>query len=218
MPLDNPLAFHVNETTERYTPPALTKKVKLLLNSDTLDVASCQTANNLHRFPRFFSVEDRAEDLPWNAGSVFLNPPGNMRLWWDRLIERYEADQFEDAIFIAFTLSIFAQRHETMSRFPHWVPRQRIKYWSWLIECSACGKLNLTKDSRCKKCAAEIGSIPPKLRETKSPPHYSAIIYLPPKSSWTTKVAKFGEFFCDTNPAVIGSKLQTKQVRSVSRD
>lgn len=201
------LAFHLNESTERYTPPWLTKKVKFLLDSDCLDAASSSSANSLHGFPRIFTAEDRAEERSWNAKSVFLNPPGSMAKWWDKLVLRYENDQFQDAIFIAFTLSIFAQRHETLTRFPHWVPRKRLAYWSWLVKCPECGKLNLAKDKQCKKasCATNIEGVSPKLQQTKSPPHYSAVIYLPPKDPiiQKAKIQQFGELFKDENPPVL---------------
>jgi hypothetical protein len=201
------LAFHHNQTVERYTPPEITAKAQELLNPDCLDVASCETANYLHRFPRFLTKEDESENQEWNATSVFLNPPGDMRNWWDLLINKWENNEFRDAIFVGFSLSIVAQRHETISRFPHWIPRQRIKYWSWLKDCPECGKVSLGSDRHCKRCDYPIANIIPELRPATSPPHHSIIVYVPPQDplQWAVKTIKFGDIFGDraTNPPIL---------------
>src|ERR1700678_4532682 len=71
-------AKHSSASNEHYSPGAIVEAARALMGGIELDPASSALANTVVRAERFFAA-DRGESgsmRPWNARTVFLNPPG----------------------------------------------------------------------------------------------------------------------------------------------
>lgn len=76
---------------ERYTPEDLVRRVRDTLGGIDLDPMSCPEANTVVRAKCFYTKEMNGLSLRWLADSVYLNPPGSLRLEAHRkFAEEYE--------------------------------------------------------------------------------------------------------------------------------
>lgn len=70
---------HSSESYEHYSPPDVVEAARAALGgSIELDPASSNLANRTVRAERIFTIEDDALFKPWNARSLWLNPPGGL--------------------------------------------------------------------------------------------------------------------------------------------
>lgn len=201
--MTSPAALHSSGTAEHYTPPEIVEAARLTMGAIDLDPFSCAAANAIVKAREYISLEIGVDGFghSWcnekgGAARVFVNPPGGKYLidaegravemprdesgrqngpgtsgvalaWWT-LLDEYEAGRVEQAIFVCFSLNVFqtAQKHGAPPpcAFPFCVPSKRLRY------ISSNGKTG------------------------KSPPHPSAIVYVPPKhlAKWASR---FGENF-----------------------
>lgn len=65
---------------ERYTPEFLIERVRLTLGGIDLDPMSCEEANKVVKASAFFTKEENGLSKRWQARTVYLNPPGSLRL------------------------------------------------------------------------------------------------------------------------------------------
>lgn len=70
-----------SENDEWYTPPELVEYVRQVLGGVIeLDPASSHAAQQVVKAQRYFTKEDDALGKPWDASTVFLNPPYSRKL------------------------------------------------------------------------------------------------------------------------------------------
>jgi hypothetical protein len=167
---------HLSLSNEHYTPERICKAVRATMGGIDLDPASCQEANGWVRAERFFDQGDDGLSKEW-FGKVFLNPPGgkvkgksSQKIWWATLVEEWFSGRVEQAVFLSFSLE-FLQTSQVQAtgplpiEFPFCVPSRRIAY---------------------VKPGGEVG---------ESPPHASAIFYLPTRVERDNAVMRFLAYF-----------------------
>jgi len=80
---------------ERYTPHDLITRVRQTLGGIDLDPMSCVQANRIVKARRYFTLLDDGLNRTWRAQSVYLNPPGSLRLQAHRkFVESFQAGLF----------------------------------------------------------------------------------------------------------------------------
>lgn len=175
-------ARHSSASVEHYTPPEIVEAARATMGGIDLDPFSCPTANKTVRAHSFFSdpLAPGAEalsvggfDRDW-YDRVFCNPPGskdpdsknesNQKRAWFKLASEYDSGRVTQAIFIAFSLELFQTTQIKVPgylkiplQFPICYARKRVAY------------MHPNDDG-----SVSVGA---------SPPHSSAIVYLPPPSS-----------------------------------
>lgn len=99
-------ALHSSESEEWYTPREYVEAARTVMGGIELDPASCVEANATVRARRIFTESDDGLRKPWEARSVWLNPPygkseddnrSNQAVWLHRLIGAYNAGAVEEA-------------------------------------------------------------------------------------------------------------------------
>lgn len=173
------LAQHSSRTNEHFTPPGLADLVCETFGHDIeLDPASCKDANKLVRAQRIYTVEDDGRSLPWDARTVYNNPPGGeaktaegetvsqAALWWATMATRHEADEFEQAAFLCFNLELL--RHAQA-----WPVRQPLEY----TVCVFRHRISYYQRNR-------DGVLVPR----NDPTHPSALVYLGPNNDRFRKI------------------------------
>lgn len=146
---------HSSESVEWFTPIDIIEKSRQVLGCIHLDPASSLEANKAVRADNFYTKDEDGLSAYW-YGNIFLNPPGGKlnnksvaKLFWNKLV----SSQINHAIFVAFSMETLqvAQKgvKHSIGRYTVCIPNQRLKY--------------------------RLGGS----NEAKSPPHASAIIYVP---------------------------------------
>lgn len=175
--MTSPAALHSSGSSEHFTPGEVTAAACTTMGRIDLDPFSCPAANKVVRASMIYTPQDDGFSLPWgdeaDPQAVFCNPPSHkvkrkperapkdlskpaqIHAWW-MLLDEYEAGRVEQAIFLCFNMSLFqtAQRFRYAApfEFPFCAPRKRLQFWGADL---APGK--------------------------GSPPHASAIVFLPPR-------------------------------------
>jgi len=164
------LAQHQSKSQEHYTPDFILSATRSLLGGIDLDPASSEIANQRVKAHTYYTKEDNSLHLPW-CGKVFLNPPGGKlkgtrsltKAFWQKLVTEYLLDEHlighvTEAIFLAFSIELLQTSQNGADNPKYWatsypicIPKQRISF--------------IDADGNAQT----------------SPPHASAIIYLPPK-------------------------------------
>lgn len=131
------LAQHSSASVEHYTPAVVITAVRMALGKIDLDPASCELANRHIGATTFLSEKDDGLDHPW-WGRVFLNPPGgkvngksSQAIWWDKLLEEYQAGRTTSAIFLGFSLELLLSTQDSVlwpGHLAFCVPRKRIEF------------------------------------------------------------------------------------------
>lgn len=197
---------HSSESVEHYTPPAIVEAARRVMGTIDLDPASSKLAQDkIVRARKWYGEHDNGFVQTWK-GRVFLNPPGGRcdpdgialhavkgekgyfysdgskctdpaqssgRAWWRKLLGQWEVGHVEQAVFVAFSLELLQVTQSLGSErsaaaYSLCIPRTRIAYY---------------------KPDGKGGVV-----ESTSPPHASALVYLPP-SRVTKKVDIAGARF-----------------------
>ncbi len=116
---------------EWYTPPEIVERVKRVLGGHIgLDPASCEEANQVVNAHWFFGKAEDGLRLPWETGTLYLNPPYGAEVgrWIEKLVEEYEAGRF------IMGLVLLPHRSETawfnlLRDFPRCHIRGRLQFW-----------------------------------------------------------------------------------------
>ena len=140
---------HSSASNEHYTPPEIIEAARFTMGGIDLDPASSQLAQTVVKADGWYGLDHPTETwrdgLSWDWwGNVFLNPPGGRlspkregtssqaALFWKRLVEAYEDERVEQAIFIGFNLEIL-QTSQTVgypvSDHRLCFPKKRIAYY-----------------------------------------------------------------------------------------
>src|SRR6478735_8286696 len=100
------LPQHSTASNEHFTPTEVVKLAHNVLGGIDLDPASCATANNHVGAVNYLTKEEDGLRYQWK-GRLFVNPPGGMRngssqalLFWNKLVEEYEAHRVVSALFV----------------------------------------------------------------------------------------------------------------------
>lgn len=90
--------MHSSATPEWYTPREIVDAARDVLGSIELDPASCPEANLTVRADRIYTAADDGLRQPWQAATVWLNPPYGKEagkslqgIWLHRLMDEYRA-------------------------------------------------------------------------------------------------------------------------------
>jgi len=144
----NAIAQHSSASNEHYTPRIIAEVARQAMGSIELDPASCELANRENiRAARFFTKEDDGLRRPWDAKTIFVNPPGgfligldgkrtrrsNAQAFWHKAVFEWTADPLDRSIvFLGFTLELLrlSQHHGFLSvlSFPFCVLRERTDF------------------------------------------------------------------------------------------
>lgn len=192
------VAHHQSATPEHYTPAEIIEAARAVMGGIDLDPASTQSVNDLRvRAHAFF---DRGSDglTKFWYGRAWLNPPGgklkktggnvwgyapikdgpgesSAAVWWRKLAEEYVAGRVTQAIFLGFTLEIFASSQSAAvwpGDLPFCIPAKRIRF--------------------------EKETAPGTFVKGDSPTHSNVIVYLPPRDGSADSVdapRRFAEAF-----------------------
>ncbi len=171
------LALHSSESNEHYTPLPIIEAARRVMGGIDLDPATSHSVNK-HRVKaaRCFTKRDNGLQKVWR-GKVWLNPPGGLigrqsaaAVWWEKLVDDWLDGTVEQAVFLGFSVEIFAQSQdarEWVGGVPFCVPRKRLRYSR---EVSP-GDFEVEEE--------------PEFEEGKSPTHADVIAYLPPNKFGT---------------------------------
>lgn len=153
-----------SESNEHYTPIDIIEAARAVMGTIDLDPATTASVN-AHRVKasRYFTKKDNGLSKIWR-GRVWLNPPGGVQegdsraaKFWEKLVDDYLDGYVEQAIFLGFSVEIFALSQDArlwVGGVPFCVPRRRLRY------------------------AHEVS--PGVFRNGESPTHADVIAYLPP--------------------------------------
>jgi phage N-6-adenine-methyltransferase len=137
-----PHVTHNSGNNEWYTPTEIIAAVHEVLEGIDLDPASTPEANMIVRAEKFYTAEDDGLRCPWDAGTLFMNPPyssGLIERFVERLLEHLNRtrDEIDDGYpFVGEAIVLVNNATET-----RWFqsmadradaicfPRGRIKFW-----------------------------------------------------------------------------------------
>ena len=152
--------LHSSESNEWYTPKRYVDAAREVMGGRELDPASCAEANEIVKAKYYFTSESDGLSRPWNAESVWLNPPygrtggrSNQDIWSEKLIDEYEKGHVKEAVLLVNA-----------------VPDR--KWFQRLWEYPIC-----FTDHRIK-------FISPDNSKANAPTHGSAFVYFGPMSYW----------------------------------
>jgi hypothetical protein len=99
-----------SNTNEWYTKIRYINLIREVFQSRIeLDPASCQIANKVVGAERYYSITEDGLAQPWNAASVFVNPPyGKLKgksvagMWLKKLISEYTVGNVKEAIMLIY--------------------------------------------------------------------------------------------------------------------
>lgn len=192
---------HSSATNEHMTPKFIVDAARITMGTIDVDPAASEFSNELVQAAKIHTAESNGFHEAWR-GNVFLNPPGgrcdkdgvtvvsldkavgkgwscadaqtpcghthtgvesSARAWWFRLAKQWKEMTVEQAIFVAFSVELF---QVTQSKPPAGLP-----YALQFPFCFFSKRVAYDKIVEGKR----VGST--------SPPHSSAVIYLPPRGN-----------------------------------
>jgi hypothetical protein len=179
-------AMHLSDSNEAYTPLDVVEASRLTLGAIDLDPASCGPANEAVRAALFYSFDDDGLSRTW-CGRVFCNPPGGKvrgkesraKTWWAHGVEEWLSGRVDSMIWIAFKVDQLQTTQvgasgPIMLDFPICYPSRRLAYLTPELPAGTPKRPDRKPTARQLADHAATG-----LCTAESPPHASAIIYLP---------------------------------------
>jgi len=157
---------HLSKSNEHFTPLNVVEAARHTMDAIDLDPATTKNANEKRVMAQsFYTKDDDGLSKSW-GGRIFLNPPGgravgnksSQKIWWQKLIEEWSRlGGVSQAIFVSFSIELFQTSQadrigQLPLEFPFCIPSRRIAYDKEFDDGYKTGE---------------------------SPPHASAIIYLP---------------------------------------
>jgi hypothetical protein len=198
-------AMHLSDSNEAYTPIDVVEASRRTLGAFDLDPASCKLANKAVKAASFFSQGDEYGDgleAQW-WGRVFCNPPGGKvrgkksraKMWWAHGAEEWLTGRVDSMIWIAFKVDFLQTTQVGASGpipldFPVCYPSRRLAYLSPDLPGPTPKRPDRKPTARQLADHAATG-----LCTLESPPHASAIIYLPGRGSAALAVRRFQKAF-----------------------
>lgn len=189
-------AMHSAETPEHYLPAYIAEAARATHGGTIdLDPASCELANRTIQAARIFTKEDDGLRQAWR-GNVLCNPPGGkdggksvQKQWWRRGAREWLAGRVDALLWVAFKVDFLqvtqVDRDEGDPLFGSGrppipldgaicYPRERIAYLTPTLPGPTLTCPDRKPTARQVKDHAATG-----LCTGDSPPHASAIVYLP---------------------------------------
>ena len=205
---------HSSASNEHYSPPLLVEPARATLGGAiALDPFSCAAANATVRAARYLSLE-KGEDgfaVTWTATTAFVNPPGGavrgksqQSRGGFKLAAEHQARRVEAAIFVCFSLELLQVTQISSPAtlplpldFPICYPASRVAYY---------------RESR----TAALPGVGDGLEVGGSPPHASAIVYLPPREPLLARLGtdRFLEAFGPLGRCVVPSPVPASRARA----
>lgn len=110
------LAKHQSIKVEHGTPNEVLELARFVLGDIELDPCSSPEFNVNVKASRFFTEADNGLERPWNAKTVWVNPPGKPQgsprslapLFWSQFVHEFLLGHFESGLFLAFSLEQLA--------------------------------------------------------------------------------------------------------------
>jgi len=173
-------AYHLATGVERYTPPEIVDPARAALGGRIdLDPFSCALANRVVRAERIYTAEDDGLSHPWGSvdspSSVFANPPGGkdggasiVARCWAHGAREYAEGRVCALVWVVFNLSAL---QVTIRGTPAGLPRMVDAAIAWPDE-----RIDYLIPDVQEQLFGE-----PALKRGGSPPHPSAVLYLPPR-------------------------------------
>ncbi len=103
--------MNATKSNEWYTPQKYVDAARLVMGSIDLDPASCELANRVVKATRFYTEQQNGLMQPWNARSLWLNPPyghtkgglsmSHQRAFAEKLLREYYQGTVEQAILLS---------------------------------------------------------------------------------------------------------------------
>lgn len=120
------------------SPPWLVGAARKVMGGIALDPASTPEQNKIVGAEAYYTKEDDGLSKDWSGRNVYLNPPGGRIgkhsgpvVWWNKLVEDHGAGDFDEAIFVAFSIE-FLQTSQQLCSFEHaaaiCIPAKRIPF------------------------------------------------------------------------------------------
>ena len=125
-------ARHSCDSPDWYTPAPFVDASRVVMGGIDLDPASDEEAQRTVQATRFYTVEDDGLVQPW-CGHIFVNPPGGLvREFWWKLMQSRDTPQFDQAIWIGYSLeqlqTLQGKGVDDPLGFPMCVPKRRIPF------------------------------------------------------------------------------------------
>lgn len=211
-------AMHLSESNEAYTPREVVEAARKTLGTIDLDPASCALANTVVR-AAMYSTEGGC-DHDWH-GNVFCNPPGGKtgkesttKLWWEHGVVEWLSGRVEAMVWIAFKLDFLqvTQASAVMPLdFPICYPSSRLAYLTPKLPGPTEKNPNRKPTKQQLIDHAATG-----LCTGDSPPHASAVIFLPGRDV-ETDIARFKASFASIGEVVFDAdRLPKRGARALS--
>jgi hypothetical protein len=167
---------------------------KDVLGHIELDPASDAFANTVVGAARFYTRQDDVLSQPWEAKTVYLNPPGGrlrnqsqQKLFYWKLVQEWQQGRVGSAVFLAFSIELAQTSQVDCSpgmafptHFPFCVPSRRIRF-----------------------CLEEGG----KLIKKEGPTHANMIVYLPPDLRRERQCDWFAGVFSELGAVTIPARI-----------
>lgn len=135
-PTNKLLALQTSESEEWHTPAVYIEAARKLMNGIELDPASCAEANRIVRATKYYTKEQNGLARPWNARSLWLNPPygrengdSNQERWSGYLISQYESGNTKEAILLV-NASTSTQWFQRLWAYPVCFTDHKIRFHS----------------------------------------------------------------------------------------
>lgn len=176
-------ARHSAASCRWYTPPAIVDAARDVLGRIDLDVASDATAQGVVLAKRWY--ERDGLELPWDAASLWINPPTSPRAWWDRAVAAHAP-----TVYLAYSIEQLQQSQgwaaSMLSVGIVCIPRQRIRFGQPVgdaLEALARRAAAVAGDAaalaRLRPTYERLRAMPPDaIVLGATPPHASAIVGL----------------------------------------
>lgn len=130
---------HSSQSDAWGTPRHILAAVRDVLGPIDFDPASSPAFNTNVQAATYFTEEQDALTTPWpNTGTIFCNPPGGKvgnasktALFWELLMQHRQAQAFDQAIFLAFSLEALQTTQgskQSIGDYCFCVPRKRLAF------------------------------------------------------------------------------------------
>ncbi len=208
-------AMHLSISNDAYTPWLITACMRMALGGTIdLDPASSKLANTVVKAKRIYTINDDGVSKPWgpkrrganghdNRWTVACNPPGGKTdgnksrtaQWWKHGVSEWLAGRVKAMCWVAFKLDFLSVTQGLLDvplplDFPICYPKDRLAYLTPQLPGPTVKQPNRKATAKQMADHAATG-----LCTADSPPHASAIVFLPDMKDRTASVNRFMQVF-----------------------